>query len=116
MEEDEPLTVDPLFLAVTRPAMMMGVPIEAGVSIIMVAVVILIVVGSPIYAGIVGAVLYGLARLVVRHDVNAFRLFFLWGQTKVRNSGSSKHWAGSSYTPLPLNKERGKALSKHVSR
>ena len=116
MDEDEPLTVDTLFVAVTRPAMMMGVPIEAGVSIMMASVLILILVGSPIYAGIVGGVLYALARLVVRHDVNAFRLFFLWGQTKVRNLATSRQWNGSSYATLPLDKHRAKVLKKHAAR
>jgi type IV secretion system protein VirB3 len=44
--------------------------------------------------------MFGISRLVVRHDVNAFRLIFLWGRTKAANR-NRVFWGGSSYTPLP---------------
>ncbi|AXJ97545.1 type IV secretion system protein VirB3 [Sphingomonas sp. FARSPH] len=90
-----------LFLAVTRPALWAGIPIEAAVPILLVSVIVLIGTNNPVYAGISGAVMYALARLVVRQDVNAFRLLFLWGRTKAANRNRA-FWGGSSYTPLPL--------------
>lgn len=100
-DDHEVMARDPLFLAVTRPAMWAGIPIEAGALIIMAAAITLIGSGNPLYGLAVAAVLYAIARLVVRHDVNAFRLMFMWGRTKAANR-NRVYWGGSSYTPLPL--------------
>ncbi|MEM6584560.1 MAG: VirB3 family type IV secretion system protein [Pseudomonadota bacterium] len=112
-EKEEDFIVDPLFLAVTRPAMMMGVPIEAMVLILGTFSVTLTSLGNPIYAGAVGLVMYGIARLVTRHDVNAFRLLFLWGRTKMANR-NRRLWGGSSYSPLPLDALRRKGFGRYV--
>ncbi len=100
-EEQEVMARNTLFLAVTRPALWAGIPIEAAVPIMLAAAIVLIGTNNPIYALITGAVMYALARLVVRQDVNAFRLLFLWGRTKAANRNRA-FWGGSSYTPLPL--------------
>lgn len=92
---------NPLFLAVTRPALWAGIPIEAAVLLLIVGASILIWSNSPVYAAIVAAFGYSIARLVVRHDVNAFRLLFLWGRTKLGNRNRA-FWGGSSYSPLAL--------------
>src|SRR3546814_3624753 len=60
--------------------------------------------GNPLYGGAAAVALYAMARLIVRHDVNAFRLIFLWGRTKAANR-NRVFWGGSSYTPLPLRSE-----------
>src|SRR3546814_19940649 len=57
--------------------------------------------GNPLYGGAAAVALYAMARLIVRHDVNAFRLIFLWGRTKAANR-NRVFWGGSSYTLLPL--------------
>lgn len=100
-EEQEIMARNTLFLAVTRPALWAGIPIEAAVPILLAAACVLIGTNNPIYALITGAVMYALARLIVRQDVNAFRLLFLWGRTKAANRNRA-FWGGSSYTPLPL--------------
>ncbi|MBB4087984.1 type IV secretion system protein VirB3 [Sphingomonas carotinifaciens] len=100
-DEQEALVRNTLFLAVTRPALFAGVPIEAAVVILLTSVITLIGTANPIYGGVVAAVMFGISRLVVRHDVNAFRLIFLWGRTKSANRNRG-FWGGSSYTPLPL--------------
>ena len=74
-----------LFLAVTRPALWAGIPIEAAVPILLVSAIVLIGTNNPVYALVTGAVCYGLARMVVRQDVNAFRLMFLFFRTKAAN-------------------------------
>src|SRR3546814_4497853 len=65
------------------------------------SVITLIGTTNPVYGLVVAAVMFGISRLVVRHDVNAFRLIFLWGRTKAANR-NRVFWGGSSYTPLPL--------------
>jgi type IV secretion system protein VirB3 len=54
-----------------------------------------------------------MARLIVRHDVNAFRLIFLWGRTKAANR-NRVFWGGSSYTPLPLYGIKRKGFGRGV--
>ena len=73
---------------------------------------ILIETNSPVYAGLVAAFGYSISRLIVRHDVNAFRLLFLWGRTKAANRNRA-FWGGSSYTPLPLAGLRRKGFGRH---
>src|SRR3546814_15201380 len=87
-------------LPVTRPALFAGIPIEAAVVILLASVITLIGTTNPIYGGVVAAVMFGISRLVVRHDVNAFRPIFLWGRTKAANR-TRAFWGGSSYKPLP---------------
>jgi type IV secretion system protein VirB3 len=82
-DETEILTKNILFLAVTRPALWAGIPMEAAVLLLIMSASVLIETNSPVYAALVVAFGYSISRLIVRHDVNAFRLLFLWGRTKL---------------------------------
>lgn len=113
MDEDrEVMARNPLFLAVTRPALFAGIPIEAAVFVLLCSVITLIGTSNPVYGLVVAAVMFGLSRLIVRHDVNAFRLIFLWGRTKAANR-NRMFWGGSSYTPLPLNGIKRKGFGRN---
>lgn len=99
MAEDR-LIEEPLFLACTRPAMVMGVPMEAvGVNVILSGVVFL-VGGSLLYL-LVAPALHLVFRAICKADHNAFRLLFVFIDTKGR-SRNGAIWGGSSPTPLPL--------------
>jgi len=95
---EERLTEDPLFLACTRPAMVMGVPME-GVNVILSGLVFL-VGGSLLYL-LVAPALHMVFRAICRADHNAFRLIFVYIDTKGRARNSAL-WGGSSPSPLPL--------------
>lgn len=91
---------EPLFLACTRPAMVMGVPMEAmGVNVILSGLGFL-VGGSLLYLLIAPAV-HLVFRAICKADHNAFRLLFVFVDTKGR-SRNGAIWGGSSPTPLPL--------------
>ncbi|WP_447909526.1 type IV secretion system protein VirB3 [Brevundimonas bullata] len=97
---EERLTADPLFLACTRPAMVMGVPMEAmGVNVILSGLVFLIG-GSLLYL-LAAPAMHLVFRAVCRADHNAFRLLFVYVDTKGRARNSAL-WGGSSPSPLPL--------------
>lgn len=97
---EERLIEDPLFLACTRPAMVMGVPMEAmGVNVILSGLVFL-VGGSLLYL-LVAPALHMVFRAICRVDHNAFRLIFVYIDTKGRARNSAL-WGGSSPSPLPL--------------
>ncbi|NIJ15320.1 VirB3 family type IV secretion system protein [Sphingobium vermicomposti] len=98
---NERLREETLFLAVTRPTMWLGVPLEASLPIALAACLTLIVSGNPLYAAAIGGACLAVARLIVRHDANAFRLLWLWTLTKARCRNRS-WWGGSSYSPLPV--------------
>lgn len=58
MEEDRELMArNPLFLAVTRPALFAGVPIEAAVVVLLASVITLIGTSNPVYGAVVAAVM-----------------------------------------------------------
>jgi type IV secretion system protein VirB3 len=101
-----------LFLAVTRPALWAGIPIEAAVLLLISSASVLIWSNSPLYTALVVVFGYSISRLIVRHDVNAFRLLFLWGRTKLGNRNRA-FWGGSSYSPLPLAGLRRKGFGRH---
>lgn len=97
---DERLTEDPLFLACTRPAMVMGVPMEAmGVNVIVSGFVFL--VGGSLFYLLVAPAVHMVFRAICRTDHNTFRLVLVFVDTKGR-SRNGAIWGGSSATPLPL--------------
>lgn len=97
---DDRLIENPLFLACTRPAMVLGVPMEAmGVNVIVSGVVFL-VGGSLLYL-LVAPALHLVFRAVCRADHNAFRLLFVYVNTKGRCRNGAQ-WGGSSVSPLPV--------------
>src|SRR3546814_19421388 len=103
MDGQEEMTKDPLFLAVTRPALWAGVPIEAGALIIMAGAIPLVGSGNPLYGGAAAVALSAIARLIVRHDVNPIRLILLLGRSKAANR-NPVFWRGSGYTPPPTHR------------
>ncbi len=54
-DDTEPPTKNTLFLAVTRPALWAGIPIEAAVLLLISSASVLIWTNSPVYAALVVA-------------------------------------------------------------
>ena len=102
MLDAEPLSSDTLFLACTRPAMFAGVTVEAMGVNVFVTTLLFLGLGSIFYA-LIGVVLHGLCRVIVRHDHNAFRVLAGWADTKGRYR-TTAYWGGSSVTPLRLKR------------
>jgi type IV secretion system protein VirB3 len=96
----ERLTEDTLFLACTRPAMILGVPMEAMGLNLMVSATAFLAGRSLLYLLVAPAVHLVFAA-ICRTDHHAFRLLILFADTKgrARNAGL---WGGSSYSPLPV--------------
>lgn len=102
---EERLIEDPLFLACTRPAMVLGVPMEAmGVNVIFSGLAFL-VGGSLLYL-LAAPALHLVSRAICRSDHNAFRLLFVYVDTKGRARNGAL-WGGSSTPPLPVNRHHG---------
>ena len=106
------LQSDPLFGGLTRPATMLGLPIEALLSIFMLSVIGFLVAGLvsddiayKIVALGMGAVFYGLARLLCAHDARAFRYLAMQLRTKGLHR-TRAFWKSGSYAPLPVRRRR----------
>ncbi len=99
---EERLAEDVLFLACTRPAMVLGVPMEAmGVNVILTAIVFL---GAHALAWLlIAPALHLVFQAICKSDHNAFRILWLYVETKGRSRNGAL-WGGSSATPLPLRR------------
>ncbi len=100
MDEDGELAEDTLFLACTRPTMFGGATVEAVCLNVMLTTLVFLALGSIFYA-VIGLVLHAIARSIVRHDHNAFRVLAGWAETRAKYRNSA-YWGGSSVTPLRL--------------
>jgi type IV secretion system protein VirB3 len=105
-DHDEELAEDTLFLACTRPAMFLGVPVEALSLNIMLTGIVFLAGGSPLYL-LTGGVVHLVFRAIVRTDHNAFRVLFVWLETKARCRNSA-WWGGSSVSPLRVTRSTRK--------
>ncbi len=98
-DNTERLDESVLFLACTRPAFVMGVPMEAmGVNVIVTSIIQTLM--GPAYA-LLGVVIHVLFRAIVRHDHNAFSVLFAWFNT-MGLSRNTPFWGGFSLTPTPV--------------
>lgn len=94
------LEEDTLFLACTRPAMIVGVTMEAMGINIMLTTILYITAGSIAYA-LVGVVFHFVFRALVKHDHNMFRILIAWVETRGRSRNAS-YWGGATLSPLKL--------------
>lgn len=101
---------DSLFGGLTRPATVLGLPIEA-LLLILGSTAIAFLIASMLQASLVvrlsvmgiGVVLYGVARLICVKDPRSFRYWGLMLATKGTHR-TRKHWKSGSYSPVPHRK------------
>lgn len=104
----ERLQEDVLLLACTRPALILGVPMEAmGVNLI-VSTTAFLAGGSLLYL-LTGPVLHLVFRAISKADPNAFRVLYLFVETKGRSRNGGL-WGGSSTSPLPTRRRSRRTL------
>ena len=96
----EPLEADTLYLAATRPAMFMGVPLSLGAMSLMLAGLIVVIFKNPLYLAIMVPLWLGARELVAR-DYNAVGVVLMYLRTAGR-SVDSKRWGGASVSPAPV--------------
>ena len=97
-------TSDPLFVGATRPTMMWGVSYEAFIVCFMFTAVVFIGSGNPLFL-LLYLPVHALCYLVCLKDPRAFRLLWLWLQTKGR-SVTRQYWGASSASPLVNTRKR----------
>jgi type IV secretion system protein VirB3 len=99
--DEEPAEVqDVCFLTLTRPAMFLGVPMEAFAVVCMVTTVFYVAMGNILWAGF-GVVFHFMARAIVWHDYNKFSVLFAWANTGGIQLNKD-YWGGASVSPARL--------------
>ena len=98
----DPLAEDPINLALTRPAMLFGVPLEIACLLFIAGGLAITILGdgNPFY-GVLVAPFWWLASLIVRRDYNAIRVAMLW----LKTAGTARDgalWGGASMSPFPV--------------
>ncbi len=105
----EPLDHDPLFVAATRPALFLGLPIGLVAVMLVLFGLIIVLIQDPLYELALLPLWLG-ARELVRYDYNAVRVAGLWLRTKARALDAA-HWGGSSPSPFPIRPRTGRGMS-----
>jgi type IV secretion system protein VirB3 len=91
-------SIDPLFVAATRPAMKWGVTLDGiivGVGLIGIA---MIATGNP-FTLLLYLPIHGVMYLLCLRDPRTFRLLLLWFNTKMKSIGW-RHWGASTASPF----------------
>jgi type IV secretion system protein VirB3 len=109
--EPERIAEEPLFLACTRPALFLGVPMEAVALNVVLSSVVFLATGSLRYL-LIAPALHLVFRAVCKSDPNAFRVLWLFVETKGRARNGSL-WGGSSASPLPLRRRYARKAIRH---
>ena len=105
----EPLEIDTLYLAATRPAMFMGVPLAVGALLMMLCGLVVVIMKNPLYLGVMVPLWFGARELVAR-DYNAVGVVLLYLRTAGR-SVDNHMWGGASISPFPIRiKNRGRGM------
>lgn len=98
------LEEEPLHVAGTRPALMAGIPMELAVVLTTAFFAIDVAAHSMLW-GFAFAPFWFLGAVLVRHDYNGVRIFFIW----LRSSAlmlDAHLWGGASVSPLPVRLPR----------
>jgi type IV secretion system protein VirB3 len=93
------LESEPLFLALTRPAMRWGVPFEALVLNGVLSFFVGLWLDNPFF-WLIGIAIHFPMRIIASRDHNFFRVGRLWMTTKGQALRSAS-WGGSMLSPLP---------------
>lgn len=101
---------DTLFLALTRPAMKLGVPaLGFGMNFVL-SFFVGLWGNNPFYWLICIAIHFAM-RIIASSDPNFFRIWYLWLITKGSAVGSDA-WGGAMLSPIPDFIDRKKAAER----
>jgi type IV secretion system protein VirB3 len=97
--DGERITIDPLFVGCTRPAMMLGTTYSACILNAMLSCIVFLAAGNILWL-LVGVPVHGLLMAVCRYEPRQFELLRAWLGTKGK-ARTRAFWQASSYAPLP---------------
>lgn len=95
--DDVLIQVDPLFVGMTRPATVWGVPYTAVAIESMLVAIIFLAVGNPLYLLLV-LPMHGVLYLVAATDPGVFDTMQLWMQTSAKCL-NRRFWGAATFAP-----------------
>lgn len=101
-DASQDVQTDDLFVGLTRPSLIFGIPYGAFVAEFMFVTIVFLAIGNPLYMLLVFPV-HVVLYAVSANDPGALDSMFVWLRTfgRSRNTG---FWGGASFTPLSLKK------------
>lgn len=93
---------DELFVGLTRPATMWGIPYTAFVIEFMATTLVFLAVGNPLYL-LVGVPIHAILYIISASNPNAFDAIFIWVKT-IGRSRNSRFWGSASFSPVTHRK------------
>ncbi|MQW86664.1 type IV secretion system protein VirB3 [Sinorhizobium saheli] len=98
-----------LYVAATRPALFLGVPLTVAGLFMMSAGFLIVIFQNPLYELVLVPLWFG-ARVIVERDYNAMTIVLLFLQSAGR-SVDGHIWGGSSVSPNPIKvPQRGRGM------
>src|ERR1700730_620672 len=99
-ERNAGVTVDPVFVGVTRPPMRFGVTYAALLANLVVTLEAFLLTKNLLIL-LVAIPIHGVCALLCARDARYLELLLLWGKTRlVGYFESLRFWRGASYSPL----------------
>ena len=95
MENGQDVHIDVLFVGLTRPTTMWGIPFAAFIIEFMATVLIFLAVGNPIYL-LVAAPIHGVLYLISANNPSIFHSIFMWMKTAGR-CRNTRFWGSASF-------------------
>ena len=99
---DEELITEPLFVGLTRPATLLGVPYIAFVLNVMAVAIIFLAAGSPLFL-LLAIPIHGILYAVSADDPGRFSALYVWTVT-VGLCQNRFFWKAASVSPLSKKK------------
>lgn len=97
MESGQDIYTDELFVGLTRPATMWGIPYGAFVIEFMATTLVFLAVGNPLYL-LLAAPIHGVLYAVSANNPRSFEALFIWLKTLGR-SRNTRFWGAASFAP-----------------
>ena len=111
-ERNTGVTVDPLFVAVTRPPMRWGVTFSALLFNLVFTMEVFLFTKNLLTL-LIAIPIHGVCALLCARDARFFDLIVLWGRTRVpAYLANARLWRASSVCPLALDLPDGKGLRR----
>jgi type IV secretion system protein VirB3 len=100
-----PDSEDVLLIAMTRPATFMNIPLEAAGVIMVLGMLAFGLTQNMFWGMAIAGPLYGASIMIVRYDMNAFRLLGLFARTRFglgTSRATHRIWGGNSFSPTAV--------------
>lgn len=100
--EEQTIVVDPLFVGMTRPATVWGVPYSAVVIEGILVAIIFLAANNPLYL-LLAVPIHGVLYLIGAADPGIFDSIFMWAKTNARCL-NLQFWGAASFSPGSMKK------------